>query len=249
MDLSSVYSEVKQLLSISDDKFDLEKTINQYYKSEPDENKLEIVGDILSFINRFSMFQDIKPFMNSLYNCINNTLEIKPESIFDFEDLLTKNSIMYFVQEYINYSKLNHKDQVLEFLVDSLEKLQLDPLIMNLGLLIKPMYQDQVYLKKQEDLKEVEVSYNVGNGTDIQIKTEIDNWFKTQIITLDNQDKLQELLLQQFNIIIVKHNISRDSDRAKKLELEVREMLTMKLTVLSLMDHIQDESFEPIPIK
>ncbi len=156
---------------------------------------------------------------------------------------------MYFIQEYIKYSKLNHKDQVLEFLVDSFEKLQLDPLIMNLGLLIKPMYQDQAYLKSLEDLKEVQVSYNLGNGTDIQIKTEIDNWFKTQNISLDNQDKLQELLLQEFKKIIARYNISRDSEKAKKLELEVREMLTMKLTMLSLMDHIQDDSFEPIPIK
>jgi len=40
-----------------------------------------------------------------------------------------------------------------------------------------------------------------------------------------------------------------DSEKSKKLELEVMEMLTMKLTMLSLMDQISDDSFEPIPIK
>ncbi|MFX1567203.1 MAG: hypothetical protein ACFFCV_02415 [Promethearchaeota archaeon] len=249
MDLNSVYSEVKQLLSISDENFDLERNINHYYKTESDENKLEIISDIFSFINKFSMFKDNKPFMNSLYTCINNTLEIKLDSIFDFEELLVKNSIMHFVQEYINYSKLNHKDQVLEFLVDSLEKLQINPLITNLGLLIKPMYQDQIYLNNLETLKGVEVSYNLANGTEIQIKNEIDDWLKIQDICLDNQDKLNYLLKQEFKNILDKYNISLDSKKAKKLEVEVIEMLAMKLTMLSLLETLPDESLEPIPIK
>jgi len=249
VDLSSIYSEVKQLLSISDKNSDLEHNINHYYNTEPDENKLEILGDILSFIDKFSMFRDIKPFMNSLHTCINNTLEIEPESIFDFEELLIKNSIMHFVQQYINYSKITQKDQVLEFLTDSLEKLQKQPLIMNLGLLLKPIYQDQSYLKNLENLKEVEITYNLANGTDVQIKNEIDAWFKTQDISLDNQDELQKLLKQEFKNLITKHNFKIDSEKSKKLEMEVMEMLTMKLTMLSLMEHIPDDSFEPIPIK
>lgn len=249
MDLSSIYSEVKQLLSISDENFDLERMVNQYYKTEPEENKLEILGDILSFIDKFSMFKEIKPFMNSVYGCINKTLEIKPDSIFDFEELLVKNSIIYFVQEYINYSKITQKDQVFKFLADSLEKLQIEPLIMNLGLLLKPIYQDQSYLKNLENLKEVEITYNLVNGTDVQIKNEIDTWFKTQDISLDNQEELQKLLKQEFKNLITKHNFKIDSEKSRKLEIEVMEMLTMKLTMLSLMEHIPDDSFEPIPIK
>ena len=249
MDLSSIYSEVKQLLSISDENFDLERNVNQYYKTEPEENKLEILGDILSFIDKFSMFKEVKPFMNSVYSCINKTLEIKPDSIFDFEELLVKNSIIHFVQEYINYSKITQKDQVFKFLADSLEKLQIEPLIMNLGLLLKPIYQDQSYLKNLENLKEVEITYNLANGTDVQIKNEIDAWFKTQDISLDNQDELQKLLKQEFKNLITKHNFKIDSEKSKKLEMEVMEMLTMKLTMLSLMEHIPDDSFEPIPIK
>ena len=38
MDLSSIYSEVKDLLSISDENFNLERIINQYYKTESDGN-------------------------------------------------------------------------------------------------------------------------------------------------------------------------------------------------------------------
>ncbi|MFX0002991.1 MAG: hypothetical protein ACFFAA_14960, partial [Promethearchaeota archaeon] len=237
------------LLSISEEDFDLEQKINYYYSLEPDENKLEILGDILSFIEKFSLFRDIKPFMNSLYKCINNTLEIKLESIFDFEELLTKNSIMHFVQQYINYSKITQKDQVLEFLTDSLERLQKEPLIMNLGLLLKPMYQDHKYLNDLENLKEVEVTYEVGNNVEIQIKQEIDRWLETQDIKLNFQEELRENIKNKFENLVIKHNLTIDSEKVKKLEIEVMEMLTMKLTMESLMETMQEDSFEPISIK
>ncbi|MFX0008293.1 MAG: hypothetical protein ACFFA7_14905 [Promethearchaeota archaeon] len=249
MDFSSLYSEVKQLLSIPDKNIDLEKTLNQYYKKEPDENKLEILGDILSFINKFSMFSDIKPFMNSLYTCINNTLEIKPDSIFDFEELLIKNSIMHFINEYINYSKITQKNQVLEFLTGSLEKLKKQPLITNLGLLLKPMYQDQKYLDDLENLKEFEVEYHSNNNVDLKIKQQIDKWLATQVIDLNNQEELKLNLQKVFQNLISKHNLGINSEKAKKLENDVLEMLAMRLTMKSLMECMQEDSFEPIPIK
>ena len=214
-----------------------------------EENKLEILGDILSFIDKFSMFKEIKPFMNSVYGCINKTLEIKPDSIFDFEELLVKNSIIYFVQEYINYSKITQKDQVFKFLADSLEKLQIQPLIVNLGLLLKPMYQDQAYISNLENLKEIEVIYNSSNDVDIKIKQEIDTWLNTNNINLENQDELREDLKKEFENSITKYNLTLDSEKSKKLELEVMEMLTMKLAMLSLMEQIPDDSLKPIPIK
>ncbi|MFX1323327.1 MAG: hypothetical protein ACFE8N_00105 [Promethearchaeota archaeon] len=249
MNLSSIYSEIKQLLSIPEENFDLENQINIFLNTESDENKLEIIGDILNFINKFSMFQDIKPFMHSLYICIIKTLEIKPDSIYDFEELLVKNAIMHFVQEHINYSKFTQKDQVLNFLTDSLEKLEIQPLIMNLGLLIKPIYQDQKYLTTLNNYKEVEVDYNQTDGTEIQIKNEIDNWLKNQKLDLDKQEEVQEKLLLELDRLLLKYNISKNTEKYEKLHLEVIEMLNMKLTMLSLMDQIPDDSFEPIPIK
>jgi len=249
VDLSSLYIEVKQLLSIPDKNIDLEQTFNQYYKSEPDENKLEILGDILSFVDKFSMFREIKPFMNSLYTCINNTLEIKPESIYDFEELLMKNSIMHFVQQYINYSKITQKDQVLDFLTGSLEKLKKQPLITNLGLLLKPMYQDQKYLDDLEKIKEFEVEYHSNNNVDLKIKHEIDKWLANQSINLNKQDDLKDNLQREFQSLLNKYNLGIDSEKAKKLEIDINEMLTMRLTMESLLEHMQEDSFEPIPIK
>ncbi len=248
MDFSPIYSELKSLLSISDKDFDLENNLNQFYNSEPDENKLEILGDILSFVEKFSMFNHIKPFMNSLYTCIINTLEIKPESIFDYEELLVKNTVMHFVQEYINYSKITQKDQVLEFLTDSLEKLQIKPLITNLGLLIKPMYQDQTYLRNLANFKEIEVKYELDN-LEIQIKQKIDKWLETQEINLDNQETLKKNLIKKVEHLIRESNLELDSQKSNKIKMEVLEMLTMKLTMLSLMEHLPEDSFDPIPIK
>ena len=249
MDLNSVYSEIKQTLSISDEDFDLERNINRIFKSEPEENKLEIVGDILSFINKFSLFKEIKPFMSSLYSSINNTLEIRLDNVFDFEDLLIKNSIMHFIQEYINYSQLTQKDQVLEYLSNSLEKLQTQPLIMNLGLLLKPVYEDITYLNKLKKVNPIEVTYNLNNETELQIKKDIDTWLKSQSISIDNQEGLKEQLNIEFNRLLLKYNLTKESKKSKRIHLEVMEMLTMQLTMLSLMDHIPDDSIEPIPIK
>jgi hypothetical protein len=249
VNLNSVYSEIKQLLSISEDTFDLENVINSCFETESADNKLEILGDILNFVNKFSMFKDIGPFMNSLYKCVKRSVEIKPESIYDFEEFLVKNAIMHFVQEHINYSKYTQKDQVLSFLADSLGKLETQPLITNLGLLIKPMYQDQKYLNNFFTTEEVEVDYSLINGVDIQIKSEIDNWIKSQKINLDDQVQLTLRLHGELDKLFLKYSLPQNSDKTNKLRMETLEMLTMKLAMLSLMDQISDDSIDPIPIK
>ncbi len=249
MNLSSVYSDIKQFLSISDENFDLEKTINLYFKSEPDENKLELLADILSFINYFSMFKEIKPFMNSLYNCINNTIEFTTDSMKDFEELLIKNSILHFVQEYIDYSQLTYKRKILKFLSDSLEKLQVQPLIINLGLLLKSMYQDREYLDHLDKIKETEVKYILDNEAEIQIKEQIDNWLRSRNINLDNQEEVKEHLKHEFDSLVFKYNINQNNEIYKRLQMEILEMLSMKLALISLTILTSDDSLEPIPIK
>jgi hypothetical protein len=249
VNLSTVYSEIKQLLSITDENFELEKYINHCFHTEPDENKLEIVGDILNFVNKFSIFHDIKPFMGSLYKCITNTLEIKPDSIYDFEDLLTKNAIMHFIQEHINYSNITQKDRVLGFLADSLEKLETQALIMNLGILIKPMYKDQEYLNRLKRTEEVEVTYDISNKSEIQVKTEIDSWLRKQDINLEGQEELKRGLLLELDRLFSKYSLPKTSIESKKLNLEAMEMFNLKLTMVSLMDQTPDDSVEPIPIK
>jgi hypothetical protein len=111
------------------------------------------------------------------------------------------------------------------------------------------MYQDQSYISNLNTIKEVEVSYEVINGEETKIKSEIDEWLKTHEINLDNQENLLKKLSQELDRLFSKYNLSKDSEKSKKINLEAIEMLNMKLTMLSLMEQIPDDSFEPIPIK
>ncbi|GAJ20427.1 unnamed protein product, partial [marine sediment metagenome] len=73
--------------------------------------------------------------------------------------------------------------------------------IINLGLLLKPMYQDQEYLERANKFQEVEISYSLNDGIEIEIKDAIDNWLKTQIINLDNQDSLKTNLKNRYDTL------------------------------------------------
>ena len=242
MDTTFKLSEIKDFLSISDDKFDLNHTINTW----SDDKKLLVLNKVLSFINHFSMFKDSRPFMNSVYICVKKTLEIEAD-IDDYDELLIKNSIMRFVQEYISYSNLSQKEAILNFIADSFGVLKLQPLIINLGLLLKPMYKDEEYLQKLQSCEEIEVSYMCNDEEEIELKKQIDNWLEAQNISLESQDNLKIALKQIYDNIIVQFDIPKESETYLTLLREVNEMLAMRLTVLSLMD--MDDSLEPVPIQ
>ena len=247
MDFEPKYIAIRQFLSVSELDFNLDKNIDEKFDS--DNRKMEILSNITQFINYFSIFKNVKPFMNSVYNCIDTTLDIGFESASDFKELLVKNTLMRFVQEYIDYAQLTQKRQVLKVLSDSFEKLQIQPLIINLGLLLKPMYQDKAYLDRINNNKDVEISYSPLDEIEIKIKTIIDEWLKVQVITLNNQDKIKTDLRKKYEDLASNFKIIKNSDVYLKIFSEVMEMLSMKLTMISLMGSISDGSFEPIPIK
>lgn len=242
MDTTFKLSEIKDFLSISDDKFDLNHTINTW----SDDKKLLVLNKVLSFIDHFSMFKDSRPFMNSVYICVKKTLEIEAD-IDDYDELLIKNSIMRFVQEYISYSNLSQKEAILNFIADSFGVLKLQPLIINLGLLLKPMYKDEEYLQKLQSCEEIEVSYMCNDDDEIELKKQIDNWLEARTISLDSQDILKIELKQIYDGMIGQFNIPKESETYLTLLREVNEMLAMRLTVLSLMD--MDDSLESVPIQ
>ncbi|TES98462.1 MAG: hypothetical protein E3J90_05850 [Promethearchaeota archaeon] len=247
MDFESKYFEIRQFLSISELEFNLDKKIDELFGS--DSLKMEILSNITQFIYYFSIFKDVKPFMNSVYNCIETTLDIRVESVSDFKELLVKNALMRFVQEFIDYSQLTQKRQVMKFLSDSFEKLQIQPIIINLGLLLKPMYQDNAYLDRATKIKEAKISYSLLTEIEIKIKTIIDEWLKVQVITLNNQDEIKTELGKKYDDLVINFKIIKGSEIYNKLLREIMEMLSMKLTLISLTESISGESLEPIPIK
>jgi hypothetical protein len=247
MDLDSKYTDIKRFLSLPDETFNLEQLLNNYYNKET--VRLEILGSISNFIQYFSMFKTIKPFMKSVYFCIESTLEMEIESLSDFKELLIKNALMKFVQEYIDYAQLTQKRQILRLLSDSFDKLQIQPIIINLGLLLKPMYQDQDYIDRIELKRAEEITYLLSEENEIKIKVQIDDWLKTQIITLDKQNIVRKELLRKYDFLAKQYFVAENSELYQKLSIEIMEMLNMRLTMFSLMESISDESFEPIPIK
>ena len=247
MDFESKYIEIRQFLSVSELEFNLDKKIDELFDS--DNLKMEILSKITQFINYFSIFKNVKPFMNSVYYCIETTLDIGVESVGDFKELLVKNALMRFVQEYIDYAQLTQKRQVLRLLSDSFEKLQIQPIIINLGLLLRPMYQDKAYLDRANNTKDVKISYSLLDDIEIKIKTIIDEWMKAQVITLSNQDKIKTELRNKYEDLASNFKITKNSDIYLKLFTEVMEMLSMRLTMISLMGTISDDSLAPIPIK
>jgi len=247
MGLGSIYSDIQGFLSIPNEVFSLEFHINRNFSSE--NQRMEILSKIRSFVYHFSLFKDVKPFMNSVYQCIVDTLDMRIESITDFEELLIKNALMRFIQEYVNYSKLTHKRQTLKLFSDSLEKLQLQPLIINLGLFLKPMYQDINYLNSLNTVEEVEVNYSLNNEYEMKIKSHIDQWLKSQVLDLDNHINTEMSLVKEFNSCANSFNISEDQELYERLLTEAKEMLSMRLTMMSLMDSLSDDHSEPLLIR
>ena len=94
------------------------------------------------------------------------------------------------------------KEDVFEYLTSALGKLSLQPLIINLGLLLKPMYQDKEYMESCKQLQEVAVEYTRGSEVETLIKGAIDEWIESQELNLDKQDELRELLYIEFRNLI-----------------------------------------------
>lgn len=245
--LNSAYQKIKNFLSIPNDNEELERIIERYSFSE--EFLLQLLDKIYQFLNYFAMFNDIEPFMKSLFITIKKSFEFKIETVDDFQQILIKNTLTRLIQEYLTYSKTHNEQKVLGYLTDSLQKLKIGPLIVNLGLIVKPMYEDEAYVERIEESEEVEVSYVLNDEQEIGIKKQIDSWLETQEISLNEQDRLEKKLDEKFTTLINQCGMDQTSDKCNKLRTEVVEMLRMKLTVASLMDGLEETGPEPISIK
>jgi hypothetical protein len=90
-----------------------------------DNFQIEALSKINNFIHFFIIFKNVKPFMLNLHQNVIETLDMNLDSLDDFNEFLVKNALMQFIQEYLDYAQINQKRQVLKFLSDSLDKLQM----------------------------------------------------------------------------------------------------------------------------
>jgi hypothetical protein len=248
--------EIQAFLSIPDEKFRLNELLQKNFHSIQIQSI--ILNRILTYLYKFQMFKDIEPFMHVVYSHIHMTLEVNITNLDEFEYILIKTSLTGFIQDYVIYMDIYEKDKVFDFLTQSFGKLSLEPLIINLGLLLKPIYQEQAALAEIESLEEVEevklveeieeVQILFDNNTK-QIKDAVNDWLESEKLDLDNENELRKMLKIFYDDMAYLYDIEKNTELYNLLLIEVNEMLSLKLTVISLMDSLSDSSFKPVPIK
>jgi hypothetical protein len=199
------------------------------------------------FVRYFALFQNLKPLRMELHRAIIDSVRMA-EKVSDLGELLQKSILMRLVEIYIENAGLGQKEKILNILSTSLETLAPGPLFLNLGLLIRPIFQQDTYQHTQQAQEEREIVYAVEykctSDTDLEIKQAIDKWIKSQRIDLDAQDKMKRALKEKFQEECGRRGVPARDD----LLFQVQEMLNMQLTIASLQMSMGEEDLAPTPI-
>jgi hypothetical protein len=170
------------------------------------------------------------------------------ESPSELQETLLKSVLLRITEIYIDYSQFPDKEKILKTLSQSLEILAPSALIINLGLMVKPVFSDPNYIEKQK----VEEVYNVekidSSEIALRIKSEIDSWIKMQRLIVDEQEMLRSQLDAKVDELAANYNLSPTAPELVQIRNECTEMLNMQLTILSLTSELGDDDLSPIPI-
>ena len=219
----------------------------------PPDKKMTLMERIRHFLQYFDIFEDIPAIFEEIFHAIVTSLELVVEGDVDeLEQLLQKTILLRFVEAYVTYAQLGQKEKILNILSTSLETLAAPALFLNLGLLVKPIYTSEEYLKQKDTQATKEIDYKteyVTGDAELWIKHEIDEWIHAQTLDLDKQDDLFAGLHQKYDRLCVQQGIAKNADNYPILKSQVEEMLTMQLTVVSLGGFMDDdEDLKPVPI-
>ncbi len=205
------------------------------------------VAILSEFVRYFAIFQTLGPLRLEVHRCIVEAIKMA-EKVLDLGELLQKSILLRIVEIYIENSGLGQKEKILNILSTSLETLAPGPLFLNLGLLVRPVFQQESYQRTQKEQEEREIVYSVeyktvSNG-DFEIKQAMDKWIKAQRIDLDAQDKMKRALNEKFQEECARRKVPARDD----LLFQVQEMLNMQLTIASLQMSLGEEDLTPTPI-
>ncbi len=206
-----------------------------------------IVQETRNFLNYFSTYLRGEEFQKRVFEIIQISYEIC-DLVDNMPDVLLKTTFVNLLELYLDYSQIERKDDMLNYLTLSFDSLAPGPKILNLCLLVEPVLKSQEYLMDQSKLAEFEVIYAPMTSTEIRMKNEIDQWIKAQKLDLTKQDILLNQLSGVLRGMAIKYDINTTTEAYQELEIECREMLTMQLTVLSLMREMGDEDLSPQPL-
>jgi len=206
-----------------------------------------IIEETRKYLNYFSTYLRDAEFQKRIFEIIQISYEIC-DLVDNMPDVLLKTTFVNLLELYIDYSVIEKKDEILHIFGVSFDSLAPSPKILNLCLLVNPILKSKQYLLDRGKLAEIEVIYTPMTNTEIQLKNEIDKWIKNQKLDISKQD----FLLNQLSIVLrslaLKNGIDTRTEAYQDLELECKEMLTMQLTVVSLMNELGDEDLSPRPL-
>ncbi|OLS13981.1 MAG: hypothetical protein RBG13Loki_2377 [Promethearchaeota archaeon CR_4] len=217
----------------------IERILNQNFKDP--EAKEEGIKEISEFVLYFSLFQCLKPLRTEIYRSILDAIEMA-ENPSDLRELLQKSVLLRLVELYVDIASVDQKEKILNILSTSLETVAPEPLFLKIGQIVRPIVQDTTFQAKMETQQEKEIvyaqDYQPITNADVEIKSAIDVWLKSQPLNLDAQNILQQSLKTKFEEECFARGIPARPD----LLQQCQEMLSMQLTLLSLQMSSEEEA-------
>jgi hypothetical protein len=207
-----------------------------------------IIDETRKYLNYFSTYLRGDEFQKRVFEIIQISYEIC-DLVDNMPDVLLKTTFVNLLELYLDYSKIENKDEMLNYLTLSFDNLAPGPKILNLCLLVEPVLKSREFLLDQTKLAEIEIVYAPMTNTELKLKTEIDAWIKHQQLDLNKQDFLSNQLTSVLRNLATKYGVNMETDAFEELQIECHEMLNMQLTVVSLMSELGDEDISPKPLK
>ena len=180
-----ILGNIKIFLEIPPQDSELSRKISAAF-SEPEEH-LQAAEAVYQFVKYFEMFKTLKALLNIVKEIILSAFDII-ESPEDLPETLTKSILLRITEIYIDYSQFPDKEKILKTLSQSLEILAPSAIIINLGLLVKPVFSDPNYIEKQQAEEIFSVEKIDSSDVALKIKADVDHWIKSQMLMVDEQD-------------------------------------------------------------
>ncbi|MHA1730501.1 MAG: hypothetical protein ACTSU5_01080 [Promethearchaeota archaeon] len=257
MSIQDVKSEIESIFPTKQDAYiKLDDSLGKRLPDITEEQRVSLFRAITQFAHYFDMFKDLQYFFEEIYDAIVSAIDlIDPEAPLDvkeFDELLQKTVLLRFVEAYVTHAQLGQKEKILDILSTSLGILAPQALFLNLGLMVKPIYTSEEYVKQKKAQEVTEISYDeyrVGVEAEGVIKQGVDRWLKSQKLDLEKQDEFKEALRAEFNRLCSENGVAEGSAVYDKLLSQVNEMFVMQLTLLSLGGFgDEEEDLAPVPI-
>ncbi|MBD3353272.1 MAG: hypothetical protein GF364_17460 [Candidatus Lokiarchaeota archaeon] len=212
----------------------------------------EVIDLSIKFLNYFGKYLNHNEFRKELYDVLKSSYDIC-EDIGDLTDILLKTTILRLIEIYLSYSSIsgNAKESVLNILGSSFGMLDPAAQIINVSLMVDPIFNDPEYKKQKAKREEKVVTYKeIQEISDVekQYKEEIHQYIKTLTIDLDKQNEQLETLRARSKEIGQSLGLDLSSKQYRELEEQSVEMLTMQMTSIALLGEFDDNDLSPISI-